>query len=82
MNCRDCHCGLIGYQIKKPIRAPVSSLDSADAHPSFSRNEPLDTNTSLNFARVPVHRDDHVVNLRADSVFQNDQSSIQQRGSI
>ncbi|XP_021857826.1 protein MICRORCHIDIA 6 isoform X2 [Spinacia oleracea] len=75
----DCHCGLIGYQIKKPIRAPVSSLDSADAHPSFSRNEPLDTNTSLNFARVPVHRDDHVVNLRADSVFQNDQSSIQQR---
>ncbi|XP_021762891.1 protein MICRORCHIDIA 6-like isoform X1 [Chenopodium quinoa] len=75
----DFHCGLIGYQIKKPIRAPVSSLDLSDVCLSNARHEPLETNRSLNFGRAPIHQADPVVNLLAESVFQRDQS-IQQRG--
>ncbi|XP_021733589.1 protein MICRORCHIDIA 6-like isoform X1 [Chenopodium quinoa] len=76
----DFHCGLIGYQIKKPIRAPVSSLGLSDVCPSNARHEPLETNKSLNFGRAPIHQADPVVNLFATSVFQSDQS-IQQRGT-
>ncbi|XP_010678804.2 protein MICRORCHIDIA 6 isoform X2 [Beta vulgaris subsp. vulgaris] len=77
----DCHCGLIGYQVKKKIQVPLSLLDSSDVLPSQARHESLSTNRVLTLDRAPVHQVDPVVSLPAESLVQNDQSSTQQHGT-
>ena len=53
---RDYHCGLIGYQVRKKIRAPTASPLSDDGRPHDSIRPPVALNKSPLGADTTIER--------------------------
>lgn len=77
INCRDYHCGLIGYQVKKKVQARASSFEYVGHNDP--RLQPISVDKSAKVSRLPVGHADPVTSLPATD-FLAAQSRSQQSG--